>query len=136
MSETPSIYPTLRYRDARAAMDFLERAFGFEQVFVAAGEGEEVVHAELRYGVGMVMVSESRAPRAGPPPGQDFTTAEHSIYVVVDDVDAHAERARAAGAEIFRGPVDTEYGSREYSARDLDGYLWSFGTYVPGSYST
>ncbi len=52
-------------------------------------------------------------------------------YVVVPDIDAHYARAKAAGAKIERPPADTEYSSREYSARDCDGHLWSFGTYDP-----
>jgi uncharacterized glyoxalase superfamily protein PhnB len=51
--------------------------------------------------------------------------------VAVEDVDAHAERAKAAGAEIVRELNDTDYGSREYAARDLEGNVWSFGTYRP-----
>jgi len=54
------------------------------------------------------------------------------VYVYVEDVDAHHARARAAGAEIVRPLQDTDYGSREYSVRDLEGHLWSFGTYHPG----
>lgn len=56
---------------------------------------------------------------------------EDPVYVVVSDVDAHATRARAAGAEILRGPEDTDHGSREYAARDPEGHVWSFGTYDP-----
>jgi uncharacterized glyoxalase superfamily protein PhnB len=54
-----------------------------------------------------------------------------SLYVIVDDVDAHCARARAAGAEILIEPADQSYGGRDYSCRDLDGHLWSFGTYDP-----
>ncbi|MCM0675632.1 glyoxalase [Micromonospora phytophila] len=53
------------------------------------------------------------------------------VYVAVEDVDAHCARARAAGAEIVREPLDTDYGSRDYTARDLAGNVWSFGTYRP-----
>jgi uncharacterized glyoxalase superfamily protein PhnB len=54
-----------------------------------------------------------------------------SVYVYVEDVDAHHARARAAGAEIVRALADTEYGSREYGARDIDGHYWYFGSYRP-----
>ena len=53
------------------------------------------------------------------------------LYLIVDDVDAHAERARAAGAEIFLGPNAKDYGGRGYSARDPEGNAWSFGDYDP-----
>jgi uncharacterized glyoxalase superfamily protein PhnB len=55
----------------------------------------------------------------------------YGIYVVVPDIDGHYARAKAAGAKIERPLADTDYGSREYSARDCDGHLWSFGTYDP-----
>jgi uncharacterized glyoxalase superfamily protein PhnB len=60
-----------------------------------------------------------------------LTRVTQGIYVALEDVDAHYQQARAAGAEIVREPADTEYGSREYLARDLEGHLWSFGTYRP-----
>jgi uncharacterized glyoxalase superfamily protein PhnB len=58
-------------------------------------------------------------------------TERQGIYVCVDDIDAHYAAAKSAGAEIVRELANTDYGSREYSARDLDGHLWSFGTYQP-----
>ncbi len=134
MSDVPTVVPALTYRDAVAALVFLEQAFGFEPVFVTRDDAGRVRHAELRHGSGMLMVSE-RAGTEGPPPGQDFGEADHSVYVVVEDVDAHAARAREQGADLFREPADTPYASREYAARDPEGHLWSFGTYVPGSYA-
>src|SRR4051812_46108806 len=114
-----SIYPVLRYRDARAAIEFLERAFGFKPVAVHE-EGGEVVHAELSYGDGMVMVGTV-----------DDSGTRGWSYVVIDDADAHYERAKAAGAQIIREIEDQDYGSRDYSARDPEGNVWSFGTYRP-----
>ena len=120
----PSIYPSLRYRDATAAIDWLERAFGLERVAVHE-QGGEVMHAELRYGDGMVMLGPDRDDGFGSHTGQGW------MYVVVDDPDAHYARARDAGAEIVRDLTDQDYGSRDYSARDPEGNLWSFGTYRP-----
>lgn len=126
-----TIFPTLRYRDARAAIEWLGRAFGLEAVHVYDGEDGAVAHAELRLGESLIMVGQARGPEAGeysavaPPPG----TA--SLYAVVEDPDAHHDRARAAGAEIVMGLRDQDYGSREYTARDVDGNVWSFGTYDP-----
>lgn len=57
----------------------------------------------------------------------------HGIYVYVDEVDAHYERAKSAGAKIVYPPEDTEWGTRRYRALDLDGYEWSFGTYKPST---
>jgi uncharacterized glyoxalase superfamily protein PhnB len=119
------IIPTLRYKDAKGAIDFLERAFGLERKAVYENEDGTVGHAELTYGRGMVMLGSSGA---GDP---QFETAHSSIYVIVPDTDATYERAKAAGAEITRELQDTNYGSREFSARDPEGNAWSFGTYDP-----
>ena len=125
MSEQ-TIFPALRYRDAPAAIDWLGRAFGFEPRMVVDGENGTVAHAELVLGNAMIMLGSVRdGDGYAPPPGGA------AAYVVVDDPDALHERARAAGAEIVRELTDTEYGSREYTARDLEGHLWSFGTYRP-----
>jgi uncharacterized glyoxalase superfamily protein PhnB len=114
-----SIHPVLRYRDAQAAIGFLERAFGFKPVQVHE-EGGKIVHAEMAYGDGMVMVGEADDEGTG-----GWT------YVVVEDADAHYQQAKAAGAEIIRELEDQDYGSRDYSARDPEGNVWSFGTYRP-----
>jgi uncharacterized glyoxalase superfamily protein PhnB len=122
MSEHPNIFPALRYRDGNAALEFLKSAFGFEEKAVYRGEDGAIHHAELKLGAGMVMFGER--PDAEP-------SDSHTIYVVVADADAHHDRARSAGAEIVRDLEDMDYGSREYGARDLEGNLWSFGTYDP-----
>jgi uncharacterized glyoxalase superfamily protein PhnB len=122
MSEHPNIFPALRYRDANAALEWLQRAFGFQEKAVHRGDDGTVHHAELRLGAGIVMVGER--PDATPSDAQ-------TIYVVVDDPDAHHRRAADAGAQILREPMNTDYGSREYGARDLEGHAWSFGTYDP-----
>ena len=118
------IIPTLRYQDAMGAIDFLERAFGFERKAVY-DDGGTVHHAELTHGHGMVMLGTAGV---GDP---QFDTRRSSAYVIVDDPDALHDRAKAAGAEITRELQDTDYGSREFSARDPEGNAWSFGTYDP-----
>ena len=121
-----TIFPALRYRDARAAIDWLGRAFGFEPRMVVDGEGGAVAHAELVLGRAMIMLGSVREDNEHmPPPGGAAT------YVVVEDPAAVHERARGAGAEIVRELNDTDYGSREFSARDPEGNHWSFGTYQP-----
>jgi uncharacterized glyoxalase superfamily protein PhnB len=121
----PRIYPVLRYRDAPAAIDWLEEAFGFERHEVHADEDGTIVHAELWYGDDDVVGLS--AERADSPFGEHAGRAWN--YVVVDDPDAHHARAKAAGAEIVMELTDQDYGSRDYSARDPEGNLWSFGTY-------
>ena len=126
MSQDPSISPILRYRDAAAAIDWLERAFGLRRIQVHEGDGGTIAHAELSYGNGVVMVSSDDPSRFREHAGQEW------LYVVVDeDIDGHYERSKAAGAEIVMEPADQDYGSRDYSCRDLEGNLWSFGTYRP-----
>ena len=119
------VIPTLRYMDAKGAIDFLERAFGFEVKAVHENEDGTVAHAELTHGRGMVMIGTAGA---GDP---QFETSHASIYVFFDEADALFGRAQAAGAEITRELTDMDYGSREFSARDPEGNVWSFGTYDP-----
>jgi len=114
----PNIFPFMRFTDADAAIDWLSRAFGFRQHEVYRHDDGVVHHAEMSLGPGLVLFGQ------GDPSSQ-------GVYVAVDDADAHYERAKAAGAEIMREVEDTDYGSREYTARDLDGHVWSFGTYKP-----
>ena len=127
----PTIYPFLRYDDAPRALDWLEKAFGFRRTMEVPGRDGTVAHAEMSFGTGMIMLGSTRVPTSVPEP-DDALAARRGIYVAVDDADAHYERAKTAGAAITRELEDTEYGSREYSARDLEGYHWSFGTYRPG----
>jgi uncharacterized glyoxalase superfamily protein PhnB len=125
----PSVIPSLRYKDAPRAIEFLEQAFGFKRAMVVDGEDGTIAHAELTYGPdGMVMLGTEREDAygsAGSHVGQGW------MYVVVEDADAHYARAKAAGAEIVRELEEQEYGSRDYSARDFEGNVWSFGTYRP-----
>ncbi len=123
----PNIFPTLRFSDAPAAIEWLNRAFGFEKQFVVPGEKDTVAHAQLRLGAGMIMLGSERPAE----PGNPWTTEPYGIYAVVKDIDAHYNRAKAAGAKIERPLSDTDYGAREYSVRDCEGHLWSFGTYDP-----
>lgn len=130
---TSPVIPAFRYHDAPAAIDWLCNAFGFERHLVVEGDGGGIDHAQLVLGSGMIMLGSVRggafddlvttATDAGRP-----TT---SVYVVVDDVDAHAARARAAGAEIVQEPEDQPYGGRLYTCRDPEGNVWSFGSYDP-----
>jgi uncharacterized glyoxalase superfamily protein PhnB len=121
----PTIYPTIRYDDAPAAIGFLSTAFGFLAQEVDRGEDGRVNHSLLRYGPSLVMLS-SRGPGSSP-----FDHGTVCLYVAVDDPDAHHARAVAAGAEIVQALVDQPYGSREYAARDPEGNVWAFGTYRP-----
>ena len=129
----PTMIATVRYDDAAGMIEWLGKAFGFERHFVVPGDHGTIAHAQLVFGSGMIMLGTARDDEwgkivktvraAGAPSG--------SVYVVVADCDAHHARATAAGAEILYGPRDTDYGSREYAARDPEGHIWGFGTYDP-----
>jgi uncharacterized glyoxalase superfamily protein PhnB len=125
---TATIWPALRYRDARAAIRFLVDAFGFEEVVSFPGEDESIVtHAELRWPEGGgIMLGSARVESviSELPPGTG------SVYVVTAEPDALFERAKAAGARIVQELRDEDYGSRGFTARDPEGVYWSFGTYT------
>jgi uncharacterized glyoxalase superfamily protein PhnB len=131
------IIPNLRYVDALAAIDFLCRAFGFERRAVYLGDQDPgfVQHAQLVWRDRMIMlytVNETEYARAvGMKTVAQAGGPTIGLYLIVEDVDAHAERARAAGAEIVLAPRDQPYGGRGYTARDPEGNVWSFGSYDP-----
>src|SRR5688500_12079990 len=90
----PNIFPCFRYEDAPKAIDWLNKAFGFEKQFVVPGDNNTVVHAQLRFGVGMIMMGSGGQPD----PNNPWSAALYGTYVVVEDIDAHFARAKAAGA--------------------------------------
>jgi uncharacterized glyoxalase superfamily protein PhnB len=131
------IIPSLRYADAPRAIAFLCAAFGFERraVHVDPADSSIVYQAELTWNDRMIMVS-TAYDSSGAQAARMLTAAEAGgatmgLYLVVEDVDAHAARARAAGADIVLGPDDKEYGGRGYSALDPEGNVWSVGSYDP-----
>ena len=122
-----TVWPTLIYADAPAAMRFLVEAFGFEETLVVPGDGEGVIaHAELRWppGGGVMLGSIRSDALLG-----EQHAGVASVYVVTDEPDALFARATAAGAEVVLGLEDTDFGSRTFTVRDPEGNLWSFGTY-------
>ena len=118
-----TVFPCITFRDARASIDFLERALGAARVALFDDDEGRVNHAELRIGESVFMAGDERAGSKATPPGVSV------VYVVVPDADAAYERARAAGADVTE-PVDQSYGSRDVTVTDLDGNRWSLGTYA------
>jgi uncharacterized glyoxalase superfamily protein PhnB len=116
-----SVSPTTRSVDPDTSIAFLKEAFGLQEGLIHRGPDGTVAHAELWYGDDAIMLGQSS--------GEDTPPA--SLYVVVDDPDAHHDRAKAAGAEIVMPLTDQDYGSRDYGAKDIDGNTWYFGTYRP-----
>ena len=131
---TATMIPTLRYRDAAAAIDWLCMAFGFEKRLVVPGEDGTITHAQLVFGNGMVMLGSARDDDFGrlqKPLAPPDAPVSQSAYVIVSDVDAHHARAVAAGAKVVMEPEDQDYGGRLYACRDPEGNLWNFGSYDP-----
>ena len=120
----------LSYDDANAAVDWLEQAFDFERSSVHQANGK-IAHAELRFGDSMIMLGAAFENDWDMRTPGELCGVNQGVYVIVDDIDAQYERARGAKAEIVRPLADTDYGSREFMARDPEGNIWSFGTYVP-----
>jgi uncharacterized glyoxalase superfamily protein PhnB len=136
----PRLSAAVFYADARAAIEWLGRAFAFEPRLVVEGGNGRVEHSELEYGEAVVMVGS-----AGPAPGKDEQPwrracasprelggrVTSSLALYVDDVDAHCATARAAGATICHEPTTTDYGAdywtdRSYAALDCEGHVWWF----------
>src|SRR5262249_46842522 len=127
-NNAPMVWPALSYRDADAAIDFLKKAFGFEDTLVVRGEDDRPIHhAELRWPEGGGVMLGSFVDG-----GDEFArrpTGAGSIYVVTDHPDALLDRAKGAGATVARDIADEDYGNRGFTIRDPEGNLWSFGTY-------
>jgi uncharacterized glyoxalase superfamily protein PhnB len=132
---TSTIIPSLRYRNALAAIDWLCHAFGFEKQAVYAGDDGVVHHAQLTFGNGMIMLGSVSNDNAW---GKRFAQPDEiggretqCACVIVADADAHYARAQAAGAVIVDELETKDYGGKGYSCRDPEGHLW-FGTTIPG----
>jgi uncharacterized glyoxalase superfamily protein PhnB len=134
MSETsnrPVIYPAIRYADARAAIAFLERAFGFRLHAIYEGPDGTVAHAELELDGAFVMLGSQKQDFVGTRTPAEVGGVTSTLYLYVPDVDTAHARASAAGADIVMPLRKMDYGAREFMARDPEGHVWSFGDYRP-----
>jgi uncharacterized glyoxalase superfamily protein PhnB len=132
---TSTVIPSLRYRDALAAIEWLIKAFGFEKNAVYLGEKNTVMHAQLTFGNGMIMLGSvdngGEAGRFMVQPDEVGMRETKGVYLVVSDADAVYATAKAAGAEMVLDIRDMDYGGRAFTCRDLEGHTWSIGTYDP-----
>ena len=112
------VVPVLIYPDVRAAVAWLQDAFGFAER-LQIGESHR---SQMNAGGGAVIIGDVRDDRRPPRPGE----ATHSVMVRVEDARAHCERARAHGARILTEPTDFQYGERQYTAEDPAGHRWTF----------
>jgi uncharacterized glyoxalase superfamily protein PhnB len=127
MSSFARVIPVLTYRHISAAHDFLVNAFGFDSGGVSRNAEGDPIHGEVRAGDATIWLHRVTPEHQLNSP-LDSGVANSGLFVHVDDVDAHYERARAAGALIESQPVDQPYGQREYGARDPEGHRWWFAT--------
>jgi len=119
------VSPYLAYDDAPAAIDFLCRAFGFEERFRYPMPDGRIGHAELVSGGAVVMLA-SVFEEMGFTSPRKLPGVHCQMHCTVEDVDAHHERARAAGATIAAPPTDQDHGDRVYRATDPEGHRWIF----------
>ncbi len=125
-----SLTSAVCYRDPKKALDWLEKAFGFELAMLVTDDKGEIGHSEMRFGDCFVMIGNewNEATRSPASIGGKNTQTVH--VHLTDDVDKHCERARKAGAKIVQEPETQFYGDRTYRALDLEGHVWTFGQTV------
>ena len=133
MKPTPKGWPRIAagvfYQDPATAIDWLCRAFGFEVRIKVEGEGGSIVHSELEYGDGLIMVAGVSEERGHQSPRAFGGANTQNLFIYVDDLDAHLARATAAGAKITQEPAVSDYGEeywtdRGYQAEDPEGHRW------------
>ncbi|MGU7768910.1 VOC family protein [Burkholderia sp. MR1-5-21] len=129
-SRRPSISSAVFYRDPWAALDWLERAFGFERSIVISTPDGKLSHAEFTFGDGTVMIGGEWADFVSSPEGVGGKNTQCVHVQLTGDLDAHCARARQAGAVILQEPADQFYGDRTYRARDPEQHVWTFGQQV------
>ena len=128
------IIPTMRYKDAPKAIDWLCKAFGFERHLVVPGENGTIGHAQLSFGNAMIMLGSENESDYGkwlstPKDIKGLNT--QAPYVIVEQIDEHYKKAVQEGAEIIVDIKDEDYGGRAYTCRDPEGHIWNFGSYNP-----
>lgn len=128
------ILPTMKYRDAPAAIEWLCRAFGFEKHLVVPGKEGKIDHAQLTLGDAMIMLGSFRGADYEAKirtPGDVGGFCTQSAYLLVDDPDAVYASAKAAGAEIFQQMQEPDYGGKFFACIDAEGQIWNVGSYDP-----
>lgn len=133
---TGTIIPALQYRDAHKALEWFCNVLGCEKKLVVPAGEHGIAHAQLSIGSGMIMMSsfsdsEYSKHMTAPEDAGGKNTQSCLIYVADDEIEAHYNRAVAAGAEMLVSLREEEYGGRYYSVRDTEGHLWSIGSYDP-----
>lgn len=131
-----SIIPAIKYDNCRQAIDWLCEVFDFSLEFLVDGDGEMVKHAQLMKGSSMIMVGSSDHSEFGSlnvSPRLIGNRVTTSLYVVLDNITPHYHRVCRAGADIVIELTEEDYGGASYTCRDIEGHIWTFGTYNPFS---
>jgi uncharacterized glyoxalase superfamily protein PhnB len=130
-----TIIPSLRYRDAHAAIDWLVRVFGFHKQAVYEGPDGTVMHAQLTHGLGMLMLgsiqNHGEFSRVMVQPDEIDGRETAGLCLIVEDCDAVYASAKTAGAEIVQELSSPDYGGKAFACRDLEGHVWWVGSYNP-----
>jgi uncharacterized glyoxalase superfamily protein PhnB len=134
VSDYPSVVPMMAYENGPAAMDWLAAAFGFHER-ERRTEAGRLTHGEMATGGGVIMMATPSPHYRGPKrhretcadaaKWQEVPYIVDGLLVYVDDVAAHCERAKAAGATIL-SPVETTPDGKRYRAEDIEGHRWMF----------
>lgn len=125
-----SFISAIVYKDPKAALKWLEKAFGFETAMVITDADGNLGHSEMRFGDGVIMVGAEWSENHRSPSSLSQKNTQSVHVHLTEDIDKHCARAKAAGAEIVAAPEDQFYGDRTYRVRDLEGHIWTFGMHV------
>ena len=126
----PRITPNVFYDDPASALEWLSKAFGFETRMSMPGPDGGVIHAEMQVQDGVIMMSPTAQTEQWKSPKSLSGSVTQSLYVYVDDVDAHHAKARSAGAAILSDLEDMFWGDRTYVAEDPEGHRWTFAQHT------
>lgn len=118
------------YKDPMAALTFLEQAFGFRRSMLVTDRSGSLVHSEMRFADAYLIIDSEWSDDVASPASVGGKNTQAVYLRLEQGLDAHCERARAAGADIVQEPADQFYGDRTYRARDPEGHIWTFSQTV------
>jgi len=130
MATHPTLSVALFYKDPFAALDWLEKAFGFERTMLITNPDGTLAHSQMKFGDAVLMIGSEWTDYVASPMSTGGRNTMNVSLQLTEGLDAHFDHAKSSGAEILRAPEDQFYGDRTYAARDPEGHVWSFGQTV------